>query len=93
MLNNNPTYNDGKGFLDNEGVCTKGISLCNAALKDLATGQYLAFVNKIEQIAQIFANLKTAIKSDRESLEANIEELKRANAALIEQQNTIERKD
>ena len=46
-----------------------------------------------EQIAQIFANLKTAIKSDRESLETNIEELKRANAALIEQQNTIERKD
>lgn len=85
--------NDGKGLYDSEGVCDKGILLCNAALKDLIDGQYLLFVNKLEQIAQIFANLKTAIKSDRESLEANIEELKRANAALIEQQNTIERKD
>ena len=77
--------NDGNGLFDNEGICDKGISLCNAALKDLVSGQYLLFVNKVEQIAQIFGNLKKSIKNDRESLEATIEELKRMNERLSKQ--------
>ena len=84
MLNKQPTVNDGGGLWDNEGVCDSGIRLCNAALKDLIDGQYLLFVNKLEQVAQIFANLKKGIKDDRESLEGKIEELKR-QMALIEQ--------
>lgn len=80
---NKITVNDGRGLYDNEGICEKGILICNAALKDLVSGQYLSFVNKIEQIAQIFGNLKTGIKNDRESLEATIEELKRANNELV----------
>jgi len=72
-----------EGIFDNEGICDKGISLCNSALKDLVSGQYLAFVNKVEQIAKIFANLKDGIRADRESLEANVEELKRMNDALL----------
>ena len=83
MLNKQPTVNDGNGLYDNEGICDKGISLCNSALKDLVSGQYLAFVNKVEQIAKIFANLKDGIRADRESLEANVEELKRMNDALL----------
>ena len=79
-----PNINDGRGLWDNEGVCDKGIALCNSALKDLVSGQYLSFVNKVEQIAQIFSNLKTGIKNDRESLEHKVEELKRMNDALIE---------
>lgn len=79
------TVNDGNGLFDNEGICDKGISLCNAALKDLVSGQYLLFVNKVEQIAQIFGNLKKSIKNDRESLEATIEELKRMNERLSKQ--------
>lgn len=77
--------NDGRGLYDNEGICDMGISLCNSALKDLVSGQYLLFVNKIEQIAQIFGNLKKSIKNDRESLETTIEELKRMNERLSEQ--------
>lgn len=76
---------DNKGLYDNEGVCDKGILLCNAALKDLIDGQYLLFVNKLEQVAQIFANLKTGIKADRESLENKIEDLKRQNALIVQQ--------
>lgn len=81
----NPKINDGGGLWDNIGVCDKGISLCNAALKDLVSGQYLAFVNKVEQVAQIFANLKKGIKADVDSLNAKVEELKRTNDALVEQ--------
>lgn len=73
------------GLYDNETVCDKGIALCNGALKDLVSGQYLAFVNKVEQIAKIFANLKDGIRADRESLQANVEELKRMNDALMEE--------
>jgi len=81
--------NDGRGLWDNEGVCDKGISLCNSALKDLISGQYLAFVNKLEQVTQIFANLKSGIKADRESLEEKIEELKRMNDALVEEKTGL----
>ena len=84
-----PKLNDGRGLWDNDGVCDKGISLCNAAIKDLVSGQYLAFVNKLEQVAQIFANLKKGIKADRESLEAKVEELKRMNDALVEEKTGL----
>lgn len=81
----NPKINDSGGLWDNIGVCDKGIALCNAALKDLVSGQYLAFVNKVEQVAQIFANLKKGIQADVDSLNAKVEELKRTNDALVEQ--------
>ena len=84
-----PNINDGRGLWDNEGICDKGISLCNAALKDLVSGQYLAFINKVEQIAQIFANLKTGIKNDREALEEKLEELKRMNDALFSEKTGL----
>ena len=75
--------NDGSGLFDNEGMCDKGILIANDAVKDLTTGNYIAFCNKISQIAKIFANLKDGIRADRESLEANVEELKRMNDALL----------
>lgn len=76
------SVNDGKGFYDNEGVCEKAILLCNGAVKDLVSGQYLVFCNKMTQVAQILNNLKTSIKNDRESLEQKIEDLKRINNQL-----------
>ena len=79
------TVNDGKGLYDNEGICDKGIVLCNDALKCLVSGQYVAFTNRIQQITQIFANLKNAVKNDRESLEQKVEDLKRENKLLEEQ--------
>lgn len=82
-MSNIPKVNDGRGLYDNEGICDKGIVLVNSALKDLFNGQYLAFANKLEQVAKIFANLKTGIKEERESYEANIEELKRINETLL----------
>lgn len=79
------TVNDGNGLYDNEGICDKGIVLCNDALKCLVSGQYVAFTNRIQQITQIFANIKNAVKNDRESFERVIEELKRENKLLEEQ--------
>lgn len=84
-----PKLNDGRGLWDNEGICDHGIVLCNSAMKDLVSGQYLAFANKMEQIAKIFSNLKTGIKADRESLEQKIEELKRMNDSLVEEKTGL----
>lgn len=84
-----PPINDGHGLWDNEGICDKGISLLNIAVKDLASGQYIPFCDKVSQIARIFANLKTGIKADRESLEQKIEELKRMNDALMEEKTGL----
>ena len=74
--------NDGKGLYDNEGICDQGILLCNDAVKNIVSGQYIAFCDGMRQIAQIFSNLKNSIKNDRESLEQKIEDLKRMNNQL-----------
>ena len=79
------SVNDGKGLFDNEGICDKAILICNAAVKDIISGQYLGFCNKINQIAQILNNLKNGIKADRESFEQKIEDLKRMNEALMQE--------
>ena len=82
---NEPKVNDGKGLLDNEGICDKGILICNDAVKDLTNGQYLNFCNRMVQIAQIFANLKKGIKDDMDSMKEKVECLKAENKRLVEQ--------
>lgn len=87
------TVNDGKGLFDNEGICNQGIAILNAVVKNAVAGQYIAVCDGIRQIAQILENLKTGIKNDRESLEATIEELKRANAELVKMTGVPAEKD
>ena len=80
---------DNKNFFDNEGICDMGISLLNASMKNLASGQYIAFCDGIAQVAQIMSNLKTGFRAEKESLEHKIEDLKRINDALVEQQTGV----
>ncbi len=75
--------NDGNGLYDNEGVCDAGILILNNAMKNLASGQYIAFCDGISQAAKILDNLKKGIKDERASYEKTIEELKRANDELV----------
>lgn len=84
--------NDGNGLYDNEGICDKGIQICNDAFKQLISGNYIAFANRIQQITQIFANLKRTMKNDRESLEQKVEDLKRENKLLEEQLTGVPQK-
>lgn len=93
MLNKQPTVNDGNGLYDNEGICDKGILLCNAAMKDLFSGQYIAFADKMTQIVKIFANLKAGIRSDRESMEQKIEDQKKIISFLEEKTGVPVEKD
>ena len=73
----NMTVNDGKGLYDNDGLIEKAIVKLNEAIKDLTGGQYISFCGGIEQIAQILVCLKKAVKQEKDSSNAKIEELKR----------------
>lgn len=81
--------NDGGGLYNNEGICDNAILLLNTAIKDLASGQYIAFCDKVSQVARILANLKTGIKADMESLQEKIEDLKRINDSLMEEKTGL----
>lgn len=85
--------NDGSGLFDNEGMCDKGILIANDAVKDLTIGNYIAFCNKISQIAKIFANLKDGIRADRESMEQKIEDQKKIISLLEEKTGVPVEKD
>jgi hypothetical protein len=83
------TVNDGKGFLDNEGMCDSIMSDVNTAVKLVMSGQYVQFCGKVFEICVKLGNLKKAIRQDIESKNKVIEELKRINDTLVEKQTGL----
>ena len=79
------TVNDGKGLLDNEGVCDSLINDLNNSIKLIANGQYIQFCAVVTGMAQKLINLKSGIKNDMDSMRNKVEELKRENDELVEQ--------
>ena len=71
------TVNDGRGFLDNEGMVDSLIVDCNNAVKELMSGQYIAFCDLMVQMVRKMANLKKGIISDLKSRDEQIEELQK----------------
>ena len=79
------TVNDGKGLLDNEGLCDSLLIDLNNLPKVLMTGQYIQFCAMVSSMAQRLANLKKGINSDMQFMKAKVEELKRMNDELMQQ--------
>ena len=79
------TINDGKGFVDNEGMCDSLVFDVNSLVKLLMNGQFVQFCSKVAEIVVKLANLKKGIKADLESKDKIIEELKQINDSLVEQ--------
>ena len=79
------TVNDGKGLMDNEGLCDSLLLDLNNLPKVLMTGQYIQFCAMIASMAQRLANLKKGINADMQSMKDKVEELKRMNDDLMEQ--------
>lgn len=69
------TANDGKGFLDNEGLVDSLIVDCNNAVKELTNGQYIAFCDQMVQMVRKLANLKKGIVNDMKSKDEQIKDL------------------
>lgn len=89
------TVNDGKGLMDNEGMCDSLGADLNMLVKAMAAGQYVAFCGKVHEMAVKLTNLKKGIKADLESKDKIIEELKQINDSLVEQITglPVEKKD
>lgn len=79
------TVNDGKGLVDNEGVCDSLVFDLNSLEKLLINGQLIQFCAKVAEMAVKLANLKKGIKADLDSKDKIIEELKQINDSLVEQ--------
>ena len=68
--------NDGGGLYDSAGFTDAIILDCNNAVKQLVSGNYVAFCNGITEIVKKLALLKNGIKKDKEDLERQISELR-----------------
>ena len=79
------TVNDGKGLMDNEGLCDSLLLDLNNIPKVLMTGQYIQFCAMVSSMAQKVVNLKKGIVNDMQSMKDKVEELKRINDDLMEQ--------
>ena len=79
------TVNDGKGLMDNEGLCDSLIIDLNNITKQLMTGQYIQFCTLVVSMSQKLINLKKGITNDMQSMKDKVEGLKRMNDDLVEQ--------
>ena len=83
------TVNDGKGLYDSQGLCDTLCTDLNEAVKDLCSGHYLRFCDRVMQMVQKIVKLKQGIKNDLESKDKIIEELKRINDELMEEKTGL----
>lgn len=79
------TVNDGKGLMDNEGMCDSLVFDVNSLVKLLMNGQFIQFCAKVAEMTVKLRNLKKGIKADLESKDKLIEELKKINDSFVEQ--------
>ena len=81
----NLTVNDGKGLMDNEGLCDSLLIDLNNISKHLMTGQYIQFCALVVSMSQKLINLKKGITNDMQSMKDKLEEMKRINDDLMKQ--------
>lgn len=78
------TVNDGKGLLDNEGLCESLIADLNELIRNMAAGQYIRMSIVTAQMYQKLNNLQQGIVNDRNSLKEQLEEMRKLNNELAE---------
>lgn len=78
------TVNDGKGLYDSGGMIDTLIVDCDALVRDLAGGGYVAFCARIVDMVQKLSRLKDGIGEDRKILEERIRELEEAAAEHVQ---------
>ena len=69
--------NDGKGFYDSLGLIDTLIVDCNELVQTLTGGKYVLFCAMVVDMVQKLSKLKEGVKSDLESRENQIEDLRR----------------
>ena len=67
--------NDGGGIFDSAGFVDTIIMDCNGAVKQLVSGNYIAFCNGMRGIVEKLAVLKNGITKEKEDMQKQISEL------------------
>ena len=76
-MNEKTKVNDGGGLYDNLGLIDTIIIDAKQLLKELASGDYVAFEVTHIGMIQKLSNLKKGVKDDTESLKKQIDELRK----------------
>lgn len=87
------TVNDGKGFMDNEGLCDSLLLDLNKIPKVLMTGQYIQFCALISSMGQRLVNLKKGIANDMQSMKEQVDDLTRLNNELLKKDGASDGKN
>ena len=69
--------NNGSGLFDNLGLIDTLIVDCNDLTRSIMSGHYVQYCSKIVEMVQKLANLKNGVKADTESLQKEVESLKK----------------
>ena len=77
--------NDGKGLLDNLGLIDTLIIDCDTVMKLLLAGNGIGFCAKLVEMVQKLSNLRKGVKSEKDSLQEQLEVYIRENEDLLKQ--------
>lgn len=81
--------NDGGGFFDSGGLIDTLIVDCNNVIKSAISGNYIQCAGVLVQMVQKLAKLKGGIKSELDSKDKIIEDLKGINDRLVSDQTGL----
>ena len=77
--------NDGKGLLDNLGLINTLIIDCDKLPKLLFAGNSIGFCTKLVEMVQKLSNLYNGVKTEKESMQKQLEVYIRENEDLLKQ--------
>lgn len=77
--------NNGRGLMDNEGLCDSLANDLNNLVRHMASGNYIQFCTTVTAMGQKLVNLKKGIADDMNAMKHKVEELKNMNDSLVEQ--------
>lgn len=88
-MNENISVNDGKGLYDNEGICDSLASDLNELIRNAVAGHFIKCSAIVYNMIQKLNNLKKGIRTELESKDEIIEQLKSMNNALVEEKTGL----
>lgn len=77
--------NNGKGLMDNEGLCDSLANDLNNLVRQMVGGNFIQFCSTVTAMGQKLVNLKKGIANDMDAMKRKVEELKNTNDTLVEQ--------
>lgn len=84
-INGDVKVNDGGGLFDSNGLIDTLIVDCETIMKLLFAGNGIGFCAKLVEMVQKLSNLRKGVKSEKDSLQEQLEVYIRENEDLLKQ--------